>query len=455
MPVTLAIDNSKTSPTALTASEAARLYAEYLKEQSFCLDESSWPMMALHIQSNTESNADSLTHDFPDWARSNGVRVATEDYRAFLAGLTGRLTYLLPRVRATSFRPVPERIVTNRFSLRCANTFVAYTPAVPEVFEEPAILKEYLRRAFMTDADRKFVPQFMADIIQNPMRRPEYGLYVQGQSGTGKTTIYQLLKAALGGNHCWDGGSYTEPFAKFSEIWADHLLVCFDDAPATKGTYLRLKQAITRKSMKVQIKGEQKLIEREVYSRVLICANMDTGYPLIGEKDDRRLYVTEPSDHEKSEADTADFFVRFYAWMDEPGTPAILYHWLKSIDLSDFKPGSMVRTDAHVAWLGLSTSSFADYLKSFVTPEDGQAPPVFLPRQLLDYLTEQGFRYPDHDAIKSKLNVLGYELSRRVVTGCNDGKKVDLWQPKPKTGRAASLTPEQEEGIVSAFCRSF
>lgn len=445
--------STKSARTEITSSEAAQRYADYLKQRSFCLDESSWPMLALHIQSNTESNADSLTHDFPDWANANGVRVATDDYRAFLAGLTGRLTYLLPRVRATSFKPVAEQIFTNRFGLRCANTFVPYAPPVPEVFVEPAILTEYLRRAFMTDDDRKFVSQFMADIIQNPMRRPEYGLYVQGQSGTGKTTIYQIVKAALGGNHCWESGSYTEPFAKFSEIWADHLLVLFDDAPAHKGTYLRLKQAITRKSMKVQIKGAQKLLEREVYSRVLICANMDTGYPLIGEKGERRLYVTEPSDHEVSETDTADFYVRFYAWMDEPGTPAVLYHWLKSIDLSDFKPGSMTRTPAHAAWLGLSTSSFADYLKLFVTPEDGHAPPVFLPRQLLDYLSEQGFRYPDHDLIKAKLNVLGYELARRVVDGCNDGKKIDLWQPKPKAGRAASLTTEQQESIAAAYVR--
>lgn len=447
---------TKPAPVELTASEAARRYAKHLEQETFCFDESSWPMMALHIQSNTESNADSLTRDFPDWANANGVRVATEGYSAFLHSLTERLGYLMPRVRATSFRPVPEQIFTNRFGLRCANTFIPFNPVVPEVFVEPPELTEYLRRAFMNAEDREFVPQFMADIIQNPTRRTEYGLYIQGEPGTGKTTIYHLVKAALGGNHCWEGNSYTDPFAKFSEIWADHLLVCFDDAPAAKGTYLKLKQAITRKSMKVQIKGSQKLVEREVYSRVLICANMDTGYPLIGEKGDRRLYVTQPSDHETSEQDTAEFYVRFYAWMEEPDTPAILYHWLKSIDLSDFKPGSMTKTAAHTEWLGLSTSSFADCLKFFVTPEDGQAQPVFLMPELLSYLTAQGFRYPDHDAIKSKLNLLGYVLSRREVKDCNNGNKVPVWVPKTKAGsKTASFTPDQEESLKAAFDRTF
>ena len=251
--MTLALVTDTKAPNEISASEAARKYAKHLEQQSFCFDESSWPMMALHIQSNTESNADSLVHDFPDWAKANSLRVATTEYHNFLAGLKDRLTYILPRVRATSFRPLPQQIFTNRFGLRCANTFVPFNPDMPDVFLKPPILTEYLRRAFMTDEDRKFVPEFMADIVQNPTRRTEYGLYIQGQSGTGKTTIYHIVKAALGGNHCWENGSYTEPFAKFSEIWADHLLVCFDDAPAAKGTYLRLKQAITRKSMKVQI----------------------------------------------------------------------------------------------------------------------------------------------------------------------------------------------------------
>ena len=447
---------TKPARTEILASEAARRYASHLEAQSFCFDESSWPMMALHIQSNTESNADSLTHDFPDWANANGLRVVTNEYHNFLAGLKDRLTYLMPRVRATSFRPVPQQIFTNRFGLRCANTFVPFKPDVPEVFVMPPILQDYLDRVFMNDYDREFVPMFMADIVQNPTRRTEYGLYVQGDPATGKSTIYQLVKAALGGNHCWERGSYTEPFEKFSEIWADHLLVFFDDAPATKSTYLKLKQAITRKSMKVQIKGSQKLVERDVYARVLICSNPEAEHQLIGEKGERRLYVTEPSTHRVSQEATEAWFVDFYAWLEEPGTPAILYAWLMSINLANFKPGSMTRTPAHAEWLGLSTSSFADCLKFFVLPDDGQAQPVFLKHQLIAHLEEQGFRWPDQDTIKAKLNTLGYELARRTVKDCNDGKKIEVWQPKTKAGsKATPFTPDQHQALKSAFRPTF
>ena len=452
----LALVTDTKAPNEISASEAARQYAKHLEGQSFCFDESSWPMMALHIQSNTESNADSLVHDFPDWANANSLRVATTEYHNFLTGLKDRLTYLLPRVRATSFRPLPQQIFTNRFGLRCANTFVPFNPDVPEVFVVPPILQEYLNRVFMNDYDREFVPMFMADIVQNPTRRTEYGLYVQGAPATGKSTIYQLVKAALGGNHCWERGSYTEPFEKFSEIWADHLLVFFDDAPATKSTYLKLKQAISRKSMKVQIKGSQKLVERDVYSRVLICSNPEAEYQLIGEKGDRRFYVTEPSVHRVSQEKTEEWFVGFYAWLEEPGTPAILYAWLMSIDLANFKPGSMTRTATHAEWLGLSTSSFADCLKFFLTPEDGQAQPVFLPNQLFAHLTEQGFKWPDNDIIKAKMELLGYVLARRQVEDCNNGNKIPVWVPKTKAGcKTASFTPDQEVSLKAAFNHTF
>ena len=432
----------------LTPSEAAKRFAAHLTSLSFCLDESSWPITALHTKSNSESMADSLTHDFPAWARSNTIRIAG-DYSTFLDGLSKRLIYLLPRVRATSFKPVAEQIYTNRFGLRCANTFIPFAPETPDVFVPHQMLTDYLNRVFMNDQDREFVPMFLADIIQNPTRRPEYGLFIQGESSTGKSTIYQVLKAALGANHCWEKGSYTEPFEKFSEIWADHLVVFFDDAPAQKSTYLKLKHAITRKTMKVQIKGTQKLVERDVYSRVLVCSNPTAEGQLIGEKGERRFYVTELSTHAVSVEASEAFFVGFYQWLEEPGTAAHLYHWLKTIDLSTFKPGSMVRTAAHAEWLGLSSSSLEDCLKEFVTPEGDEAQSLFLSAQLFSYLADQGFKFPDMSDLKTKLNLLGYERKRRVIKGLNNDDRVFLWQPKKTTSlRAPSLTAEQEAEFV-------
>jgi hypothetical protein len=442
------------SNETLTPKDAAARYTDYLISQSYCVDESAFPPKALHIKSNADSLIDSFRYDFPSWAKKNKVKVDTDSYAAFLNNLTDRLIYLLPRVKGTSFKPVSETIFINSSGLKCANTFVPYAPSAPEQFVMPEELEEYLSRVFMNEQDRKYVIEWIADIIQNPTRRPQWGVCLTGQQGTGKSSIIRMVSAALGYRHTWEHNDYTPAFQRFSEILPDHLLVAFDDAVAGKNTYQQLKQAITRRSMKVEVKGQQKHVEREVYARVLICSN--SMRPLRIEEGDRRLYCAEYSVHKIDPEETAKFFVRFNSWMEEPETAAIIYRWLKQIDLSGFNSGSTLQTETHAAMVGLSKSALDSNLADFVEIEEGQPPRVFSKSALLAYLAEQGFKYPDQDSIKLKMANLGYELSRRVVKGCNDGKKLDLWQPIPKNGgRAPSLTPEQEECIREAFTTTF
>ena len=437
----------------LSPKEAVRRYAAHLADLSYCVDLSTSPVKALHIGSNTEAHIEGFRYDFPAWAKAHRVMV-DGGYSNFLRTLTDRLTYELPRVRATSFKPVPERIFTNDAGLRCANTFVPFAPAMTADFVMPEMLEEYLSRALMNEQDRKHVVQWMADIIQNPTRRPQWAVVLTGQQGTGKSSISRLVSAALGYRHTWEGNSYTPAFQKFSEVLPDHLLVSFDDAVAGKDTYQVLKLGITRLSMKVEVKGQQKHVERPVYARVLMCSNKTR--PLrIDDEGDRRLYCAEYSTHKVDAAETARFFVGFNAWMEHPDTPAIIRQWLMQVDLSDFVPGSTVQTETHAQMVGLSTSALDNCLADFIEVEEGAAPAVFLKGTLLAHLKAEHFPSPDQDSIKLKMINLGYELTRRVVKGCNAGKKVDLWQPRPKGGRAPALTPEQEDAIRQAFDAGF
>jgi len=236
--------STKSAPAEITASEAARRYADYLQAKSYCIDESAWPLKALHIRSNTDSSIDSFRYDFPAFAKSKGIRVEA-DYSSFLHSLTDRLAYLLPRVKATSFRPEPKQIFTNQYGLKCANTYAPFNPTVPDVFVMPAILEDYLSRVFMNDQDRKYVTQWLADIVQNPTRRPQWAVVLTGKQGSGKSSVFRLLTAALGGRHTWEHNQYAPAFDKFSEVLPDNLLVSFDDAVALHNTYQKLKQNIT------------------------------------------------------------------------------------------------------------------------------------------------------------------------------------------------------------------
>lgn len=429
---------TKPAPTEITASEAARQYSKYLESKSYCIDESAWPLKALHINSNTDSSIDSFRYDFPAFAKSKGIRVEGS-YSNFLQSLTDRLAYLLPRVKATSFRPEPKKIFINQYGLKCANTYAPFHPVVPEVFVMPAILEDYLSRVFMNDQDRKYVTQWLADIVQNPTRRVQWAVVLTGEQGSGKSSIFRLLSAALGGRHIWDHNQYAPAFEKFSEVLPDNLLVSFDDAPAARDTYQKLKQNITRATMPVQLKGIQKQVSRDVYARILICSN--SPRPLVIEQGDRRLYVAEPSQHKESEEETAEFFVGFNELLEQPDTPAIIYHWLKSIDLSDFVHGSTIKTETHEKMVGLSSSVLETLLAEYVAEL-----PIFHDKNLQEYLTDNGCKNANADLIKMKMASLNYEQKRRTIAGCGD-KQQNLWSPICK--RARALTRQEAELIKS------
>lgn len=441
------VPSDKTSPLPLPAKDVIRRYAEHLKQQSWCIDVSSCPIKALHADSNYNAAVDYFKYEFPSWAYANKVRVDTDDYQKFLSTLVDRLIPKLPRVVGSSFRPIPDKFFENN-GATFANTYVPFRPDVPEVFEMPEILAEYLDRFFMNADDRKRVIQWLADIVQNPSRRPMWSVVITGAQGTGKSSLFRLASAALGNRHTWEHNEYTPAFKQFSEVLPDNLLVSFDDAPADdRSTYQKLKQAITRTSMSVELKGVQKPVERDVYTRIMICSN--NPRPLRIEEGDRRLYVCEPCQHKVSPEETAAFFVKFNDWLDHPDTPAALYHWLSTVDLSDFVPGSTIKTDTHAQMVGLSSSVLETHLKDYV-----QDSPIFHSNQLLQYLDEQGCRRPDDDLLKLKMAALHYEHKRRTIPGCGE-KQHYLWQPIPTGKRARSLTTDESQAIQAVLSPSF
>jgi hypothetical protein len=443
-----------TTTTELTEREAIRRYAADLKEASWCVDTSSSPVRLLHAASNHEASIEHFRYEFTDWARENNLRVATEGFAAFMASLPQRVASKLPRILGSSFLPLPGMKTFKHNGVTYANTYKPFIPeGLPDKFVMPAILDEYLSRVFMNDDDRLRITQWMADIVQNPARRPQWAVVLTGDQGTGKSSISRLVKAALGGRHTWEDNDYTPAFKQFSEVLPDNLLVCFDDVPATTRAdhYQKLKQAITCDSQSVELKGIQKPVQRQVFARVLVCSNHPR--PLKIEEGDRRLYVAQRSEHKVSPEDSKEFFVLFNAWLEQPGTPAILYHWLKSVDLGNFVAGSTVQTETHTQMVGLSASVLVGLLAEYVQPDDNERQPIFHIRSLLDYLAANEIRNPNLDAIKLKLAGLKYEPTRRKVPGCGDKQVPGLWQPSRTRGQP--LTKEEAETIRRVYVPDF
>jgi len=433
------------SNTSITPETAAKQFAEYLTAESWCIDFSSpGKLSAFHAKSNYTHNIEIIRHKFPEWARANKVRIPESEYHEFLATLVDRVAMHMPDIVGSAFRPVAERVIDFR-GAKLANTYVPFKPEQPTASTPPAILQEYLDRVLPNKDEQRRVIQYLADIVQNPERRPQWGIIMAGDQGTGKSSIFRLVKAALGGSHVVDLNDYEPATARFSEIYPDNLLVVFDDAVANSKTYQKLKAEMTRKTKSVELKSVQRRVQREVFARTLVCSNSPRA--LILEPGDRRFLVTEWCQHPVSPQESAEFFVGFNEFMDHTDTPATLYHWLMSVDLSDFVPGSTIQTETHAKMIDLSASALDSVLSEFV--ESG---PIFHDNTLLEHLSQNNFRNPNPNQIKMALATLKYEKKRRKVDGCGD-KQIQLWQPSAERGRA--LLPVEVDSIQRAVSPDF
>jgi len=318
-------------PIELSAKEVTKLYATWLESETYCHDFSGKFVTALKAKGDQELSSDYFKARFEKWSSTEGIRVAPNDYRNFMDYLPERLMTMLPQIFGSGMKPTEEKFFNTSAGITLSNTFIPFNPAIEGDFAMPEILEEYLsKRVFMNAQDRKHITELMADVIQNPLRRPQWAVVVTGDPGTGKSTLYTILKLALGGNHCDDPDEYTSAFKEFSEVLPNNLVLCFDDADNnSRGAYAKLKPAITCSSQSVAIKGQQKPVNRAVYTRIFVCSNKPA--PLKIEAGDRRLYCAERSTHRISKEESDEFFEGFIDWLSEPTTPATLYQWLKSI----------------------------------------------------------------------------------------------------------------------------
>lgn len=438
--------------------------------QRYVIDESGNFPRAI-TASGRNQNLSSLTFEFKPWAKGHADRrISADEYAPFMSGLETKIRGGLPRVCGISFKPVNTRSFVDSKGDTLLNTYLPYAPERPANYAEcKVILDAYADRVFHQSAqDRKHVLQVCGDTIQNPARRTQHGTIIRGHQGTGKSSVINLLRVAQGGRYVWSENEYAPAFKQFSEVLPNHTVVAFDDATAGKNTYEDLKLATTRDTANVEIKGVQAVVERDVFARIWVISNRQRPFPLPA--DDRRFYVTEFLDHLHDFTESEAYYEGFTAFWKNPDNAAAIHWWFRDIDLSDFKPGSCIKTEARKQLIAMSTSSADSAILEFVggteishIDGDGitqtETPPVqtvFHESQLAAYLKER--RIPDMppDMLRRKLTEAGYEEKRLIVGTCNGGKQIDVWRKiTPGQTRAPKLSDSQVLTISAAYNGAF
>jgi energy-coupling factor transporter ATP-binding protein EcfA2 len=431
--------------TEQPVNEVIDQYAKHLKDEGYVLSMGANSISLLHAPSSYYSHLKEIELGFPAWSHANKCRVETSNYSEFINGLQGRVMERLPRVVGRGMRPTNERVYKSHRGAMLANTYIPYRPNCAAELKIPSILQEYLDRLFPDAQEQKAVVEFAADIVQNPELRPQFGLILTGDQGSGKSSLVSLIRTALNERYVWSGNSYTPVFEKFSEVLPDNLVVCFDDAPSKTETYEKLKRAITCSEVEVEIKGQQNRVEREVYARIIICSN--NPRPLRLESGDRRFYCPAPCKHQASPDESARFFESFLLWKEQ--NREAIYQWLASIDLSGYVRGSCKKTATHASMVDMSASVLDEAVETFIEDRQGM---VFHPKSLYSYLNDIGIPTNAVDLIKTTVAKFGYETARRRVDEIST--QVCVYQPV-RSGRAPSLTQAEIESICNAHLGTF
>ena len=187
-----------------------------------------------------------------------------------------------------------------------------------------------------------YVIGWLADIVQNPGRKPGVGLVLRGNKGAGKDTVAEYMARIIGRAHVPVVSDPRHLTGRFNAHMESALLIHVQEG-AWAGDHAAeniLKANVTSDSVTIERKGVDAITLPSLF-RVFISSNSEWVVPATA--DERRWAVFDVCDAKRGDR---AYFDALYAEM-EGGGPAALLHYLQNLDLSQFD----VRTPPETAGL--------------------------------------------------------------------------------------------------------
>lgn len=410
-----------------------RAYAKTLSEAGWCIDESGLRSVLLHIRTGRSKTLDALPRDYLDWALTAGIEIGDGRYGEINATASTRICQNLVRVAGSTFLPVDQPIV-DEDGVMLANRFKPYKPErlVSERHAMGvALVEEYFERLFPVAEERHWVRQYLAHALLRPLVRPQLALIVTGEPGTGKSLLIRCIEVALGGRHCWQENDYSAAFGRFSQVFADHLIVAFDDAPVMAKTEEQMKYAITRSTQEIEVKGVQQPIKRRVFSRVIVLSNDRRPFSLEG---DRRYFIPQHCVHRAGKLDTNEFFHRFVPWIQSADAGPTVYHWLCETSLEGFSESAPPMTETKRRLMA-GASGVAEAIGVHVADDR-----ILHSKEVESLALQMGLEEPSAAEISEAMTRLGYDHRRRS----HPTRKGQIWLWVPRRNRRNAALNEQD-----------
>jgi len=204
-------------------------------------------------------------------------------------------------------------------------------PYVKPPYREPKEVIEFITKLVPNEEERELLLDFMAYTIQNPGTRIHWALVLLGTQGSGKTTIFHIMEAALGPNaKSVDGEEFCSNFNGYAEGSQFSFVEEIKIEGLQKYAILnRVKSIITNNVISVTRKGKDAKTVRNV-TNYMMGTNFVDAIPLTEE--DRRYAVIQtlkcctPRDFEK-------------VWWVINNQAEFILQWLKEYKISrNFRP---------------------------------------------------------------------------------------------------------------------
>jgi hypothetical protein len=306
-------------------------------------------------------------------------------------------------------------------------SFNQYRPP-PAVEGDPAAAApwlDHLRRLWPIEEEREAFLDYAAHALQRPDEKPNYGVLLSGEQGTGKDAALAPLLLAVG---AWNTKSIDadQVLCDFRPYLQALLLVVNEIRPSKD----EQKASAMYNVMKTWAAAPPELLPlndkyqrlRHIFNVLRLFVTTNHRFAFHLEPDDRRWLVlhTELPTKWHVAAGDPDYFVRYFAWIEAGGWKHVAAY-LQARDLSAFQPKAPPLQTA--AWRAIVeswspddalTAALARVPAEVGGKPDDKGPPLLFSKELLDATFDDR---PEIEALlKSKrrrlhaFGAIGYEV---------------------------------------------
>lgn len=200
-------------------------------------------------------------------------------------------------------------------------------------------------RDVLADGDperERYILGWLADLVQNPGRKPDVALVLTGGKGAGKDTLAVIFKRIIGNRHVAHVDNPVRLTSRFNAAFGTSLLIHVEDTfwAGAKGDKGTLQALITSPTATIERKGIDAVTVAS-FVRLLMTANRDQ-WTAPASADERRYAIFDVSDARMGDR---DYFRALYHEIDHGGAEAFLASLLM-FDLDGFDPRDVPQTEA-------------------------------------------------------------------------------------------------------------